>query len=537
MFGQEFYPTPDEVIAKMLHPYRTSILKENREHSRFYPKFTGISDLTILEPSAGKGNILDFIQEHSNCKSLYCCEINPDLKFILQEKNYQVISDDFLNYTGDLLFDLIIMNPPFSNADQHILKAWELIDEGEIIALINSETVNNPYSQRRKLINELIEQHGSVEHIGAVFQDAERKTSVDCSIVRLTKHAVERKFDFEFENVTSERPHELNEDTFKDPIATNDIIGNMMIQFDQLKNLFTETLKIREGMDFYSGGLFSEHTSIQDMVQNSIDEHYRYQGNRKVLDKRKSYNEFCNRARQRMWSVVLSKTNVEKYMTHGVRTNFQQFCKHQGHLDFTKENVANLVTMVFNNRVNIMEQAIVDVFDIFTQYHKENRLHIEGWKTNDKWKVNKKIILPYGLTFGRFDNMEWYRNYGSTFEVSHEKSSQYSDIDKVMCYLTGTRYESCFGITDALRQAFDRIGKVFPGDKFDNTVVSQFFKIKFFKKGTMHLEFIDDNLWQEFNIRACAGKNWLPESEMKDYQANREPSQKPQAQQLTLLSA
>ncbi|MBL7128508.1 MAG: DUF4942 domain-containing protein [Ignavibacteria bacterium] len=35
-------------------------------------------------------------------------------------------------------------------------------------------------------------------------------------------------------------------------------------------------------------------------------------------------------------------------------------------------------------------------------------------------------------------------------------------------------------------------------------------KQQFFKKGTIHLTFKDDKLWEKFNLEAARGKNWLP---------------------------
>jgi phospholipid N-methyltransferase len=100
MFSSEFYPTPKPVIEKMLEPYA----------SRYGYALSG---KTILEPSAGKGDILDFISDSGVRKNkLYACEINQDLQFILQEKSYKVINTDFLTYQGDYHFDLIIGNPP-----------------------------------------------------------------------------------------------------------------------------------------------------------------------------------------------------------------------------------------------------------------------------------------------------------------------------------------------------------------------------------------------------------------------------------------
>jgi hypothetical protein len=49
-------------------------------------------------------------------------------------------------------------------------------------------------------------------------------------------------------------------------------------------------------------------------------------------------------------------------------------------------------------------------------------------------------------------------------------------------------------------------------------IESEFFKIKYHKKGTAHFIFKDEWLWNRFNIVACKGKNWLPEGKTdKEY--------------------
>jgi hypothetical protein len=59
------------------------------------------------------------------------------------------------------------MNPPFSNADDHFLKAWEIAENTDIVCLMNAETIRNPYSQKRQLVNRIIEDNGgSVEYRG-----------------------------------------------------------------------------------------------------------------------------------------------------------------------------------------------------------------------------------------------------------------------------------------------------------------------------------------------------------------------------------
>lgn len=204
-------------------------------------------------------------------------------------------------------------------------------------------------------------------------------------------------------------------------------------------------------------------------------------------------------------------------MTDQVRQEFDRYGRAHGYMQFNKENVAGLVELVFENRGTILEKAVVAVFDMFTTYYHENRCHVEGWKTNDRYKVNRKIILPNWVRWDDWSIQRDLKKYGSRFKLKDRCSSEYSDIDKVMCYLTGEDYDKCYTISRALEMRFDRLGKVYPGDQFDNECESQFFNLRFFKKGTLHLEFKDERLWQEFNLRACAGKLWLPEPEMKAY--------------------
>ena len=172
---------------------------------------------------------------------------------------------------------------------------------------------------------------------------------------------------------------------------------------------------------------------------------------------------------------------------------------------------------LFENRTTILDKAVVAVFDIFTSYYHENRCHVEGWKTNDKFKVNRKLILPNWVKWDDWSTARDLKTYGSRFSLNYHQHYEFSDIDKVMCYLTGENYDTCYTIRQALETRFTRMGKVFPGDKFDSECESQFFTLRFFKKGTLHLEFKSESLWQEFNLRACAGKQWLPEPEMKAY--------------------
>lgn len=159
---------------------------------------------------------------------------------------------------------------------------------------------------------------------------------------------------------------------------------------------------------------------------------------------------------------------------------------------------------LFQNKEKIFYEGVVQVFDSFTKYYKENRYHDEGWKTNKKYKVNRKVIHPHFIQFSR----SWDGKSGS-FNTYYSWSQIMDDIDKVLCMLSGNDFGEITTIYNALCHKFKQLGSLDNGEKYDNTCESFFFDIRFFKKGTVHLHFKDKFLWQEFNLKAIQHKRWL----------------------------
>ena len=73
---------------------------------------------------------MDYLNEYG-AKNVLTCEIDQDLQKILKTKSI-FIADDFLNINSEQVshIDLIVVNPPFSNADKHILHAYEIAPRG-----------------------------------------------------------------------------------------------------------------------------------------------------------------------------------------------------------------------------------------------------------------------------------------------------------------------------------------------------------------------------------------------------------------------
>ena len=79
----------------------------------------------ILEPSIGRGHIVEYIQQKiKNCR-FKMIEIDESLITLESINKNNLIYNDFLNYEVNETFDTIIGNPPFNNAKKDDVKGGE----------------------------------------------------------------------------------------------------------------------------------------------------------------------------------------------------------------------------------------------------------------------------------------------------------------------------------------------------------------------------------------------------------------------------
>lgn len=166
----DFYPTPSEVIEKML-------MNED------------IIGKRVLEPSAGSGNIVRYLQRNG-AKDVIVCENDRHNQKLLNGI-CNIIAEDFLTVTSDMIshVDYIVMNPPFSKGAQHIMHAFEIAPAGcTVVALCNTSSLDGShYYQRNRELNEIVNLHGKSEYLGRVFERSERNTHVEVSLIKLYK--------------------------------------------------------------------------------------------------------------------------------------------------------------------------------------------------------------------------------------------------------------------------------------------------------------------------------------------------------------
>ena len=112
--------------------YATPIKTINKFLDYWYP----LNDKLILEPSAGKGNICKSIKDRHPLSKIIANEIRKEENDNLSKVSDIVYNLDFLNFKGDMAFDLIISNPPFSLAKEFLEKCFEVANDNTDIVML-----------------------------------------------------------------------------------------------------------------------------------------------------------------------------------------------------------------------------------------------------------------------------------------------------------------------------------------------------------------------------------------------------------------
>ena len=465
MFNKDFFPTPSEVIERMLMGI-------------------DISNKVILEPSAGKGNIVDYLNANG-AKEVLTCEINNDLaKIVACKSNY--ITSDFLTLKSEQIshVNLIVMNPPFSDEERHILHAWEIAPSGCIIISLCNASIFRAYNAKQTEIFELISTSGRKDNFGQCFSDSERNTNVEVGCIWLYKPGTE-------------------EDEFADYFSLDEepeFEGNGLIQPNYIRDLvwrYVDAVK-----------MFDEVMVVSNRINEITKPIYKYgikfgafRTDEKQYENNISRDTYKKELQKKCWEKVFNDMNMDKYVTKGVRENINKFVETQVHVPFTVKNIYKMLDVIVGTHSTRMNQVLVEAFDLICSFSAENSTAGEKWKTNSNYTVNRKFIVPWMCE----------ESYGHcTIRYSGNKD-KIDDLIRALCLLTGTKYENIQRLhnfaynTDNLSENNRKSWRTLP---FGEWYEWGFFRIKGFKKGTMHFEFLDENVWAKFNIEVAKARGW-----------------------------
>ena len=493
----EFYPTPPELVAKMI------------SHEFIKEKFE-----TILEPSAGKGDLIDFLllakdylNEGGYCRAIYdkdfsmpyetvidgvinrfvlpdfkkgkrskkynekvdCIEADSNFCAILRGKEYRVYNDDFLKWDDDKHYDLIIMNPPFSNGDEHLLKAISIAEKtgSKIICLLNAETIKNPYSNKRKLlVNTLEKYNAEIKYVQDAFKNAERKTGVEVAIVRVEIPAPFRRKSRIWEEL------EQNDIDIDEPISTSEIVsaddplrmavklykreleaGKKLIEeYLALKPYLTSTFENEDTPSYMRGCLLTLSSG-----KNGVN-----------------WNEYLYSLRYKYWYQLLHNPAFMNNLTSNLREEYYSMISEFAHKDFSLKNIYDVKMDIISRTAKGIEDKIVSMFESLSyQYSMDaagNVHYFNGWKSNSAFKINKKVVIPYVAAW-EWGKLEYY-HYSD-----RSVYKKLDDLEKCLAFLQIGESEYVYDI-DLSHQL-----KVYQEQQITRKMQFRYFEVDVFKKG------------------------------------------------------
>lgn len=490
-----FYPTPSKLAGKMLSCVDWATV------------------FSILEPSAGKGDLADavsrFVEDTRNSRRVFihqrepyidCIERDSDLAALLRGKGLLVVHDDFLTFHTRKQYDLCVMNPPFDCGDEHLLKALSLMERGgQIVCLLNAETIRNPYTNRRKLlVQNLREHHAHIEFIENAFAHAQRPTDVEIALVYVNIPRKENTSDILSSlRRASENSAENSEQAGY--LDSSDWLQNMIDGFEfeaklgeKIINEFSALRPFFERGENYSKPLLSLEVGIKNTGNNAS-----------------MLNAYLFGLRTKYWGNLLRRPELTEKMTSAMQQDYNSKIETLSEYDFSRYNIETVTREIAAQLSRGVEESILDLFEKFSTKHSwypesENNIHYyNGWATNKAHKVGMKVIIPSNGV---------HATYGGGLDA-WKVNCLISDLERAMNYLD--RGETSF------HTPIDHAVRIANAD-YTNKADFTYFTCTFYKKGTCHIKFKPEasRIIDRLNIFAGQKKNWLPPTYGKKHYAD-----------------
>ena len=496
--NKDFYPTPDKLAGKLIAGVDWKSVKE------------------VLEPSAGKGDLVEAVQRMTEqykysdrikgaakgtTKNYDVIELDYNLRLILRGKGMRLVADDFLQFHTNKRYDLIIMNPPFSEGAKHLIHAIEVQKAGgQIACLLNAETIRNPYTNERKLLKSLLAKYEArIEFVQNAFKEAERKTGVEVAIVHVRIPKESRQ-----ESKILEGARKAVEQDFEQGRQQD---GQMVIADDILSLIDYFNVEARAGIDFmksydalrphimtgegqYGGALITLRVGNEEFHEMNNG----------------AVNGYLKSLRLKYWNLLLDKPQLKSKMTSQMQSDFHDKVHEMAEYDFNRHNIMQVFYDIQLQLQQGVEDSIMKLFSKLSDEHawskevqNDNIHYYNGWATNKAWKVGMKVILP----INGFRSYSWVGEKLDEYDIANT----ISDLERSLMYLDkgeiGWQRDPYHVIKMANELGNQR-------QELDFT----YFSCKFYKKGTCHIKFRPEAapIIDRLNIFAARQRSWLPPS-------------------------
>ncbi|CAN7631678.1 DUF4942 domain-containing protein [Acidovorax delafieldii] len=508
----QFYPTGERTAALMWAKFKRPV-----RH--------------LCEPSAGKGHLIEYAQKgfpnladedipwvdeledreikegrftarfrdyarrkFSDLNAISVVEIDASHHPALKALGAKVIGYDFQDVSSLATISSVIMNPPFMHGCAHVLHAWDCLYDAELVAIINAESIRNPYSQERQRLVRLIEQHGTVEFLKDQFvDDVERKTDVEVALIYLEKVPGQyidvnalmgdlRRGDNHYSEIDAEACSAL--------ALPGNFIQDTCFRFEQS---VSAARKVCEALAIADHLRDSLGVTLEEMQAKGVGNNYREDTGPIREAANAAFKIRYDDLKKRAWAQVLRSTLLTDMLSNQARRKVEATSEDIYDLAFTPANVHGFLHGVALSLGDIYQDMIVMLFDSIIERSSDNVVFYKSWASNRKHRIGMRLrksrfILP------RF-------RMGSAGSLDYEDQRFLADIDKAFHYLHGGT-----GDFDGLVEACKK-NDIRTGDRYK----SRYFEFRYYKGvQTMHFYPKSAEVMDKLNRFVGKIRNWLP---------------------------
>lgn len=321
------------------------------------------------------------------------------------------------------------------------------------------------------------------------FKEADRKTNVEVALVNIYKPK---------RLLSGNLLTGMLEDKYFKKEEKN-IEFRTLTFYDQLKNLVARyNYEIEAGIN-----LIREFRTISEFTKSDDDNYSKIsliKGTYSSIDLEE--NDYIKMIRYKYWKKLYYKEELTKLLTNNIRQKYFSDLLNMENYDFNEFNIKQMLKNLSENMEISLKDDIIGLFDELSIKHHwnpetENNIHYyNGWCTNKSYYINKKVIIPLNCI-----DTSWNKR----FRFDYGLESKINDLHKIFVYLdTENINKEVASISDILLEAEE--------NQITKNIEFPYFTATFYKKGTCHIKFKDDDLLLKFNIYGSRMKNWLPPS-------------------------
>ena len=453
----------------------------------------------VLDPSCGNGDLLSAAPYWEKRRYVMDgIEIDGSKHPTIKSKGINLVGLDFLRMESGAIYSHVIMNPPFAQGCEHVLKAWNMLFDGEIVAIINAETLRNAFSKERRHLVNLIEQHGRVQYVKDAFIGAgvQRQANVEIALVHLTKRAdcgaIVGNLLSDLEQDKRGASVEDQAVTGGDLILPNNMIENTVIAFKAAVQSMTDAAQAKARANHYSAMLG------KTMAQRMADSNSKAKPGDGVAGfVRATVAQQYDTLKDQAWAHILHSTQVTSKLSTSVQKRLESEFESIKKLEFSVANIHGFLAGLSSSGWEMQVEMMCEVFDAITRHHSENTVFYMGWKSNDRHRTcgmrvkMTRFIMP-GTSTQPYETSLGYRG-----------EQVLGDFDKVFAMLDG-KASPANGLVNAFRTRFKCL-------KAGERVSSDYFDIRYYPGvGTIHLFARDKGLIDRLNRMVGQHRQWLP---------------------------